>query len=239
LPDLGAFVLMHHRPGRGFGEGVTNTVALQALAVVFSDPMPDKVTVSLTVDGQARGTEVLSGARLREVLTISARLPAVKEGVLVVVQADPPLPGLSAHAALDYAIPYEPPAKDAGLTVTIELPDNLAVGRTSALPVRALAPGGAATVVTLALPAGVDVVRSLLDQEVDDERLDSYEFVDGTLTLTLPAVDQGALAATTVHVVPMLAGTLQERALRIALADNERSVVHLPPRTWRIAPRRF
>ena len=121
LPNLGATVLSAYRPGRGFGDGATNGVALQAVALLFAAPLPTKVVVSLRINDKLAGSDVLEGARLQEVLTLDADVAAVgAKGLAVVVSADPPVPGLSYVLTVRSAVPWPKAAPDAGLNLSAE-----------------------------------------------------------------------------------------------------------------------
>src|SRR6185436_18912693 len=78
LPDLGTRLLSAYDPGRGFGDGRTNLVALTAVLALFAQPLPARVTVTLGQDGKVLGERVLEGAKLREVLAFEVPLGEVR-----------------------------------------------------------------------------------------------------------------------------------------------------------------
>ena len=231
LPDLGAFVLSSYRPGRGFGDGATNRVALLAVAEVFKDPLPQQVTVTVKANDVVIGTEVLQGARLHDVLTVSGALATLGESVQVSLSSDPPLPGLSFVVGVDWSVPLAPPSAEAGLSVERELPKTLRVGVPVDVTLRAVAPGGQPMTVTLGLPAGVDAVARSLEQLQEGGTIDSFTVVEGTITLQVPARAQGELFVARVQVVPTLAGTVRERLVSVSVGGSE---VFMPPMVWRI-----
>jgi len=235
LPDLGASVLSSYRPGRGFGDGATNRVALLAVAEVFKDPLPQQVTVTVrakTGDTDVViGSETLQGARLHEVLSLSGLLPTLGDAVQVTLSSDPPLPGLSHVTSLSWSVPFAPPSAEAGLSLERELPRSLRVGTPADLLLRAVAPGGLPVTVVLGLPAGVDVVTRSLEALEEQGTIDSFTVVEGTVTLQAPARAQGELFVAKLVVVPTLAGAVRERLASVSAGGSE---VFVPPLVWRI-----
>lgn len=240
LPDLGAYVLSSYRAGRGFGDGYTNRVALDAVMLLFSSKLPERVVVSLTVDGKSAGKDTLEGARLQEVMTLDALLEDVdvKDGkVDVVVEADPPLPGLSFALELGYAVPWPKVDADAGLTLDVVIPAGLAVGKSADIELRAVAPGGSPLKISQGLPAGVDVVRSSLEALQAAGTITSFSVEEGVLVMHAPSRAQGQLFSAKVKIVPSLAGTLHARVGSAQVVSRPHEVVFVPPRPWTIAAR--
>jgi hypothetical protein len=234
LPDLGAFVLSAYRPGVGFGDGQTSRVALEAVALIFNAPLPQKVVVSLSVDGKTVGSDALEGERLHDVMTLSAAIaPVSGKPLSLVIEADPPVPGLSYLVALDYAVPFPEPSEQ-GLSLDVTLP-TLKVGETAELLVRATAPAGSSLVIQHGLPAGVDAVKPSLEALVQSGALISFEIKEGMVELVAPARRQGELFEARYKVVPTLAGTLHPRVASAALLGQPSSRVHFPPKAWTIA----
>jgi hypothetical protein len=139
--DLGAFVLQHYRPGRGFGDGHTNRMALWALGEVFAEPLPQKVAVSLRIDGAVVAAETLEGDRLRDVLRVSAPLSSPGAAQKVEIVSDPPLPGLIYLLDLSWSVPFPAPPRDAPLALERTLPTGLRVGQPATVQLAAVAPG--------------------------------------------------------------------------------------------------
>lgn len=235
MPDLGATVLAAYRPGSGFGDGATNLVALDAVALLFSAPLPSKVVVSLRINNKVAGSDVLAGARLQEVLTLDASVADGAHSLAVVVSADPPVPGLSYVLHVRSAVPWPKAAADAGLSLTVTVGGALKVGATSDVVVRAVAPGGSAVRVTQGLPAGVDAVRASLQQLVDDATIHSFELNDGIVVLNAPARHQGELFTARFKIVPTLAGTLHTQVASAEVAGRPDTAVFFPPTLWTIS----
>src|SRR3954470_17374572 len=96
------------------------------------------------------------------------------------------------------------------------MPENLEVGKASEVKLTVGAPSGVATVVRLALPAGVQADRPPLEALVASGRISRFESEDGALKLHLPAQSGGATFEAAVRVVPTLAGTLHADATTLA-----------------------
>jgi hypothetical protein len=237
LPDLGATVLSAYRPDVGFGDGATNRAALEAVSLLFAQPLPSRVVVSMTIDGAAAGSDTLEGKRLQEVMTLDAPLARAGEKIAVVVEADPPLPGLSYTLDVDYAVPWPAPPADAGLNVQVELPARLVVGESADVTLRAVAPNGAALHIVQGLPAGVDASHTALDALVNAGVLSRWDEKDGVLTLDTPPRRQGELFTAKVKVVPTLAGTLHGRVSSASIVGAPSTEVFFPPPTWTVAQR--
>ncbi len=232
--DLGAFILQSYRPGAGFGDGTTNRLALLAIAAAFDQALPDTVAITMVVDDGEPVTEVLQGARLHDMVTLSVKTKGLKDSVKIALSSEPALPGLTFVAAADWSVPFVPPAKDAGLSLDRALPERLMVGEPITMALTALAPGGAPLSLTIGLPAGVDVVTRSLEQLVEQKTISSFKVNEGTLSIEAPSRNQGELFTAKVQVVATLAGVLSEREVRVAAGNTE---VALPPKAWRVAQR--
>ena len=232
LADLGAAILAGYSPDRGWGDGRANLVCMQAALRLFRDPIPDKVVVTLSRDGQPVAEQVLTRERLREVLVLEA--PAGKPGAgdqQWNITAKPAVPGLGFSLTLTDRVPWKKQQRGIGLELSVTPPTGLTVGRPATLAVRATAPAGKPLSVVVALPAGVQLDRKQLDKLVSATTLTRYKATDAKLTLHAPALPPAKLFAADVRVVPTLAGTLSSGASSLRVSG---AVVHLPPAMWTI-----
>ncbi len=236
LPDLGATLLGAYRPGVGFGDGATNGKAIEAIALLFTDPLPTKVVVTLALDGKALGSTSLEGDKLREVASLSAALGKPGAALALQITANPPVPGLSYVVAVNGAVPWPAPPPDAGLALEVEQP-ALVVGRTATLTLRATAPGGAGLRIEHALPAGVEPVKASLQALIEAGTLSSFEVAEGKVTLVAPEREQGSALVARYAVIPSLAGSLHPTASSSEVDGDESTRVYFPPRAWNIAAR--
>ncbi|MBI1949125.1 MAG: hypothetical protein HYS27_25780 [Deltaproteobacteria bacterium] len=236
LPDLGATLLGAWRPGAGFGDGATNVRAIEAVALLFTQPLPTKVTVTLSKDGKALATTTLEGDKLKEQASVSAPVDVAGGALALQVAADPPVPGLSYVVSVDGAVPWPAPPPDAGLALQAELP-TLAVGRASTITLRATAPGGAGLRIEHALPAGVDAVEASLQALVEAGTISSFERPEGKVVMVVPEREQGSAFVARYSVIPSLAGTLQPTASSSEIDGDESTRTYFPPRAWSIAAR--
>lgn len=234
LPDLGAALLSSWRPGLGFGDGATNAKALEAIALLFTDPVPAKVVVGVALGGKALGATTLEGDKLKEQATIDAALATTGGPLTLEVRADPPVPGLSYVVSVDGATPWPTPPPDAGLALVVDRP-ALAVGRPAQVTVRATAPDGAGLRIEHALPAGVDAVRSSLDALVEAGTIVSFDLEEGRVVLSTPEREQGSAFVARFTVVPTLAGTLHPSASSSEIDGDESTRVYFPPAPWTVA----
>ncbi len=229
--DLGAYLLQNYRRS-GFGDGLTARHALNATALVFKDPLPAQVAITVSVDGKPTVEQVLTGDKLTDTITLSAPLAALsKKGTTVTITAEPALPGLATSVSLDYAVPVPPPSPQAGMTLSHTAPAKLKVGVPTALAVQALVPGGAPLDVEIALPAGVDVVLASLEALKSNDTINGFEHNEGVVRLRAGSRAQGELFTASFQVVPTLAGTLSERYAFVSALGRE---VYVPPTLWRI-----
>lgn len=226
LPDLGAALLGSYR-GYGFGDGRTNLIALLAVLELFKDPLPSRVSVKL-YDGERLLTEgVLEGAALKEVLVLEAALDSRPSGAWRIV-ADPPVPGLGYHLQLRGYVPWKDEG-DRGISLSLDMPARLKLGRPVDATLRATAPGGSALVIYHALAAGMVPDAESLARLVEAGTIERFETRDGEVILHLPARAQGQLAEVRYRVIPTLAGRLRSTASRVELVDG-RGERFLPPR---------
>jgi hypothetical protein len=235
LPDLGATVLSAYRPGIGFGDGATNRVAFDAVTTLFADKLPAKVAITLSIDGNKVGGASLEGDALHDVAVMGATLAKAGDKLDVVVEADPPLPGLSYVLTVEYGVPWPKAPVDAGLSLDVAVKGGLQVGKAADLVLRATAPGGAALHVVQGLPAGVDAVKSSLDALVSSGSITKYDVTDGVVTMDAPARRQGELFNASFKIMPTLAGSLHSRVASVSIANAAATEVFFPPSTWTIS----
>jgi hypothetical protein len=169
-----------------------------------------------------------------EVLTLAADAPGSAGPHAWKLRSEPPVPGLGFSLTLQAHVPWkdEPPAP--GLELKLQMPKQLAVGKAAELALTIAAPAQQATVLKLALPAGVLPDRPPLDQLVAAGKLSRYESEDGALTLHLPGLNAGATFEGSVRVVPTLAGTLHADASSL-MPEGRPELAHLfKPPVWHI-----
>jgi hypothetical protein len=231
--DLGSTLLSAYSPSEGWGDGVTNLVALEAVLDLFKTPLPPSVKVTLSQDGQVLATGELSGAALKDVLTLEAR-PATAAGAhRYQVTAEPPVPGLGFSLGVSGDVPWkaEPPS---GIELALKLPAKLAVGVPADVEVSAAGPAGLAMKVHQALPAGVQPDVASLEKLVSDGAIVRYRVESGGIELELEPLSSGQAFNGTYRVVPTLAGTLHASASSIEVTERPGQAHHLPPSVWKV-----
>jgi hypothetical protein len=232
--DLGASLLAGYRPARGWGDGRANLVCLRAVQALFSDPIPEKVRIVLSMDGQTLAQGELSGRKVRDVLSLSAPVPKVRGRHIYRVIADPPLPGLGFRLTLQSWEPWEARPPKAGLELKIEVPDGLRAGQATGLVLTALAPAGMALEIRHALPAGVQPDPTSLQALVSAGTISGFNVEEGLVLFEVPVRQPGKVFQARYRVVPTFAGTLLSSASTIAPSYRPDRAFVVPPTAWKI-----
>jgi hypothetical protein len=236
LPDLGATLLANYRPGIGWGDGYTNLVALRAVLALFKDPLPDRIKVSLELDGQLLTEGVLEGKARREALALDADLAAHKPAGTHrwSIKAEPPVPGLGFSLTVKGFVPWTIEPSAGGLELSAKMPKELKVGLPAEIVLSAVAPSGMPLVLRHAIPAGVQADPASLKKLVDAGTISSFETADGVVTFNLPALQPGQTWNASYRVIPTLAGTLHTSATTLAPARDPSQSFHLAPAVWSV-----
>ena len=234
VSDLGAAVLAGWRPGAGWGDGATDLVALQAVLALFSDPLPDAVTVTLSRDGVPVSSRTLDAAALRDLAVIDVPAPGAAGAHTWSVSAEPAVPGLGFDLALQAWVPWLAAAPAGGLELDVAVPEGLRLGRRADLRLTAAAPAGRPIVLSQGFPAGVQVDTEALDRLVASGELRGFSVEDGRVRLELPALAAAQTARLVVPVTPTLSGTLHAGAATLQVEDRDDLSVTVPPAAWRI-----
>jgi hypothetical protein len=229
VADLGTRVLAAYDPGRGFGDGRTNLAALTAVLALFAQPLPARVTITLSQDGHPLATRALEGTKLREVMILEAPLTDARGKHRYEIRAEPAVPGLGYALSLQAFVPWTRDSSQPGLELTITPPGDAHVGQPSEVRVRAAAPAGSPFTIRHALPAGVQPDEASLQALLASGAVAAFHHEDGAITLEVAALDAGATFAARYRVVPTLAGKLSTGASTISTTAARRDV---PPARW-------
>ena len=231
LADLGATLLGTYDPVMGWGDGRTNLVALRAVLQLFKAPVPEGVTITLTMDGKAVLSGVLDRTKLREVLALEGPAPALAGAHTWEVKAEPAVPGLGYSLALEGWVPWEKAHGVAGLE--LQLPETVSgtVGKPTDIAMRAVAPSGMELHIEHSLPAGVQVDTPSLEKLVEAETISRFEVATGKVDLYIDSLDPGETFAASYRVIPTLAGKLHSSA---SVFEGGGTVNHVPPSVWLI-----
>jgi hypothetical protein len=231
LADLGATLLGSYDPHRGWGDGATNLVCLQAVLAIFKDPVPASVKVALAMDGAELATGALDRDAVREVMALGGAAPALAGGHTWTLTAEPAVPGLGYALTLEAFVPWEKQTVQAGLELALPATMTATVGRPAEIAVTAIAPSGMPLHIQQSLPAGVQVDRPSLEALVAAGTIERFDTADGTIDLYVPAMQPGQTFTARYRVIPTLAGTLRSSASRIEGGGHEFLV---PPAVWTI-----
>jgi len=231
LADLGTTLLGAYTAARGWGDGRTNLVAMQAVLALFKTPLPSAVIVTLTMDGAPLVRGALEGAKLRDVLALDAegvRLSGTHTWSLI---AEPPVAGLGYSLSLDSWLAWDPEPAHDGLELALPARIDAVVGKPVDLTITAVAPSGVALHIQQALPAGVQVDAASLKAQVASRVLERFVVSDGAVDLYVTALSPGATLAVTYRAIATLGGTLHSGASLIEAAGHQ---MHVPPAVWTV-----
>ncbi len=231
LADLGGALLGSYSPSSGWGDGRADLVCMQAVLLLFKDPIPPGVKITLTMDGQPIADGQLDAKKLHEVLALSAPSPGSAGAHQWGITADPAVAGLGFSLTLQSWVPWSKEAPHGGLELLLPPSVDAISGHPAEVTVRAAAPAGVPLTITVALPAGVQVDTGNLDALVADGTLARYTSADGSLELDTPGVQAGQTFAAKLKLIPTLAGTLHSAASTLRVGDQE---FHAPPMVWNI-----
>ncbi|MBK7863822.1 MAG: hypothetical protein IPJ65_35490 [Archangiaceae bacterium] len=232
--DLGTALLGGYSPYFGWGDGRANLLALRAVVELFKQPVPAKVRIVLERDGKAVADGTLDAAKLQDVLTLNAEVEGSSGTHTWGLRSEPAVPGLGFSLTLQAHVPWKDEAPSPGLELNVAMPEGLEVGKASDLKVTVAAPSGVATLLKLALPAGVQADRPGLEALVAAGRVTRFETEDGALKLHLPAQVGGATFEAAVRVVPTLAGTLHADATTLSPEGKPQLARAFKPAVWKV-----
>jgi len=232
LQDLGATLLSAYRPGRGLGEGLTGLVVLDALAVLFPDPLPEEVVVQLSVDGELLDERRLALAAGFAPERIQVALPPIPGEHAVHISASPGVPGLGFTLRQTHWLPVDPSASSRGFALRVEGPETARVGDPATLHIEASPPGDQRLVLELALPAGLEPHIPSLEALVHAGTITSWDAHEGHLVLRIPELPDGALLSASLQLVPTLAGRFHWGPASLGLVDEPSLRVEAAPEAW-------
>jgi len=231
--DLGSALLGSYSPATGWGDGITNLVALRAVLALFKTPLPASVAITLTMDGKPLAQGELAGAKLRDTLALDAALADASGPHTFAVQATPAVPGLGFSLALTGYVPWKPEAMHGGLELQIQVAPEGRVGEPLTVELTANAPANTPVRIRQALPAGVQPETHSLDALIAAGTLSAYHAEPGVLVLEVPAQPANTPVHAVYRVIPTLAGTLHAQASTIE-AVGRGDTYHLPPQAWAV-----
>jgi hypothetical protein len=232
--DLGAALLSAYRPGRGFGDGQTNLIALEAVMAIFDQPLPKRVVLTTLLDGEPFVQGVLEGTKLKDTTVLTGGLEEAAGTHTLEIKSEPPVPGLAFVLSQRWTEPYDEPDEDAGLGLTEERPKQVRVGQPFGVTLSAAAPGGQALVIRYALPAGMLADEPLLERLVREGLLERYSLEEGVVELVAPRRGQGQAFRAPLRFTPTLAGTLNAKVSSVALKSRGGSEVYVPTKPWTV-----
>lgn len=232
LADLGTWLLSGYSTWAGWGDGRANLVALRAAVLLFKDPVPAGVKITLSRDGRELASGSLDANTLKDVLTLEADATGSNGAHEWTLRAEPPVPGLGYALQLVSYSPWKD-EPGGGLELTTTLPKGLKAGLPAHVSLSAAMPGGTPMKLELALPAGAQADSTSLTKLVSSGAIERYETQDGLVTLHLPAQPNGSVWTHELDVIPTLGGALQSGASSLGPEAGGRKR-EFAPLTWKI-----
>jgi hypothetical protein len=231
LADLGTTLLGSYTPVYGWGDGTANLACMRAVLVLFKDPLPSSVKVTLTMDGKPIASGQFDAAQLKDVLVLDGSAAGFSGSHTWAISAEPAVPGLGFSLALQGWVPWETQTTQQGLELALPAKLDGVVGKPTEIAVTAIAPSGIAIHIQQALPAGVQADRPSLEALVAAGTIQRFELADGKVDMHLAALQPGQTFAAKYKVIPTLAGKLHSSA---SLIEAGTTKFHVPPSEWTI-----
>ncbi len=216
VADLGAALLGSYDPGRGFGDGIASMAVLDALDRFFQQPLPQRVQLALSIDGEPvleRTHELGAGF---DPLRLEALLPDGPGLHRVILEAHPHTPGLAYSLEHSAWLPWSR-ADEGAFAVRVESPSQATVGRPFTCRVHASIPAGEPFEIVLELPAGVEL-GELRESTGDPVKLNGRQ---GIVRFTAVPRDEGQGFSADLDLIPTIAGSLRWGAATLALTEAE------------------
>ncbi len=225
--DLVAELMAGYRAGSGFGGGLADVLALDAVSRALP-PIAGEVSVVLSVGGVERDRARLDASQPR----VPAALGAALDGTLAAVElsVDPPVAGLAFVATRSSWVPWTGEERLAGVDVEVEV-GPLAVARDGVLTLRLAAPSGEALSVEQGLPAGVSLDEVALRATPGVVRA---TVLGDRVAFTTKAFEPGEVIEVELRVVPAFAGSFSTAPLVVRAGRGADREAELPPVRWKV-----
>lgn len=220
---LAAAVIAAYSPARGFGDGVTGALALEALDVLGEAEVPDTLEVRLLIDGEVVERHVLNKAALGETAVLKAPAPLTGSHRYA-VEADGVWPGLAWHLDLESYVPWDGDAGPEGLDIEVDH-GELAFGRSTLVSVTAAVPRGEGVVIEHSPPVGFVIDETSVVGGV-------VESVDDSGVRVRVDAGHGGFVTVEYSGVPTLRGQLTTGPATVALLSDRDLVKAAPPEVW-------
>ncbi|MFT3922143.1 MAG: alpha-2-macroglobulin family protein [Myxococcales bacterium] len=231
LADLGATLLGSYGLERGWGDGRANMLALQAVLMLFKEPMASDVRITLSMDGKPVLEGLLNRDKLQEVLTLEAPAPGLAAAHEWTLVAEPAVPGLGYGLTLGSYVPWQSAASASGLELSVPDVVRTSVGAVTPITLRAAVPAGFPVHVRHALPVGVQADPLSLEELVAAGSIERFSVMDGAVDLVAGALQPGQVFNITYRAVATFAGSLRSGASTLEVAEAH---VLVPPSTWSV-----
>jgi hypothetical protein len=223
--DLVAELMASYDATWGFGAGVADSLALDAIAVGLP-ALQEPVSVVLTVNGEERARAALDPKQPRVPAILAASI--VGDEADIRLEAVPPVPGLAFVSTLDSWVAWTGTELLPGVEVEVAL-SPLRAGATGSLQLVLSAPSNASVVVEQGIPAGCTVDEVSL---MASGQLTAATVLDDRIRLTTRPFQAGEVMTLIVPVQPAYAGTFSTGPLSLKQGADR---VDLAPLEWRVS----
>jgi len=219
VSDLGAALMGSYDPRRGFGDGIASMAVLDAFDRLFRDPLPERVELTLSIDGEIVQTRMLALGGGFAPQRLEAPAPTAPGSHRYTIEAAPNVSGLAYSLERSAWLPWSTP-EDAGFSVQVQTPTTATVGRPVTVRVLAAAPAGERFELIIELPVGVEIGehRAAEGLGVDLASRQGVVFMD------VDPLSEGQSFAVDLDLIPTMAGELQWGAASLELRDSEGAV---------------
>jgi hypothetical protein len=231
LADLGATLLGSYSMAYGWGDGRANMLAMLAVLKLFKEPVASDVRITLTMDGKPVLEGLLDRNKMRHVVSMDALAPGLADGHQWKIVADPPLPGLGYALTLESWVPWTKDSVQQGLELSLPETVKGTVGVPTPITITAATPAGMTLHVHHAIPVGVQVDTTSLEELVASGVIQRFAIVDGAVDLYASERSPGQMFSATYRVIPTFPGTLHSAA---SLIEAGGTTFHVPPASWSI-----
>ena len=219
VSDLGGGLMGSYDPRRGFGDGIAGMAVLDAFDRLFHEPLPERVELNLSIDGEIAQTRMLElgGGFAPQRMEVPA--PSTPGSHRYTIQATPKVSGLAYSLERSAWLPWSTP-EDAGFSVQVQTPTTATVGRPATVQVQAAAPAGERFELSIELPVGVELGEHRAAEGLGVDLVSRQ----GVVTMEVDPLSEGQSFAVDLDLIPTMAGELQWGAASLELLDSEGTV---------------
>ena len=230
---LGAQLLSTYAPSTGWQDGMTNWIALQAMMEIFSEKLPQSVTITLSHDDKELVSGTFDQTQLRDLMILSAPLPEQPPSKNWTLTSSPPAAGLGFMTTWSHWVPVSSHQDNSFAKFKLETPKNCQQSTLCLVSFVASVPRSSDFTIQFQFPTGVVPHQQDLQTLTKQQMYTSFLLTDESLTLTGRSPETDTLLQGSFHVTPSHAGSLWSG---IGSLTTHSSTLEVPPEQWTILP---